>query len=259
MSRLIVLIISAVFSLAVFNINAIGETLSGQEIMERSFTRYDGDDSYFKIEMSLIDKKGGERVRELEIHSKDYGALIKTFLEFSSPADIDGTCFLSWENEGRDDTQYLYLPELKRARRIVTSQKKISFVNTDYTYEDMQRRYPVEDDHVLLRVEGYLGRICFVVESTPVDNKNSQYTKRVSWVDMDSFVVLKTEFYDKKRKVFKQFRVEQLEKRKDIWTNIKTCMQDFDEGHATTMTVLEVDYNRGLDDELFSLRRLEEE
>lgn len=232
---------------------------AGQEIMGRSFNRDDGSDAFFALEMALIDKKGSTRTRAVDILTKDYGALMKSLVRFSAPADIAGTTFLSWENEASDETQYLYLPALKRARRIVSSQKALRFVNTDYTYEDMQRRHPQEDTHRLLRQETYLGRRCFVVESIPVSKDNSQYAKRIQWVDAESFVVLQIEFFDKKAAVSKRFSVEQLEKRDNIWTPLVTRMRDYNDTHTTVMTVMAVRYNQGLADGLFTLRALEQE
>ena len=249
--------ISVVFLLFLFCSQLWADT--AQVIMERSFNRDDGKDAFFVLEMALIDKNAGTRTRTVDIFVKDYGALIKSLVRFSTPADIAGTTFLSWENEGSDDTQYLYLPALKRARRIVSSQKTLRFVNTDYTYEDMQRRLPQEDTHRLLREEEYIGRRCFVIESIPVSKDNSQYTKRIHWVDTESFVVLKTEFFGKKGTLSKRFTVEQFEKRQDIWTPIATRMQDDNDRHTTVMTVMAVKYNQGLDGGLFTLRALEQE
>lgn len=235
---------------------AFANSLSGEEIMIKVFNRNDGEDAYFKMEMVLIDKKGNQRKRQLEVFEKDYGEYNKTFLEFSEPADIAGTSFLSWENEGKDDTQYLYLPALGRGRRIVSSQKNLRFVNTDFTYEDMQRRRPEDDKHSFLREEHYNGYDCYVVESIPRE-KTSQYAKRINWVDKESFVILRTEFYGKKEKPIKEFVVKQLAKRQGIWTPLETVMKNLKQKHTTVMKVLEVKYNQGLKDEFFTLRHLE--
>lgn len=231
----------------------------GETIMEDSFHRDDGDDAHLTVEMILIDKNGGKRKRQLEIYTKDYGEYIKSLLRFNAPADIEGTAFLLWENEAKDDTQYLYLPALKRARRIVSSQKSLRFVNTDYTYEDMQRRRPHKDTHSLVRHEDYIGRRCFVIESIPTTQKNSQYTKRIHWVDAESFVVLKTQFFDRKGKLSKCYSVEQFQRRQDIWTTVKTRIEDYKDRHTTIMAVVAVVYNQGLEDRLFNLRALEQE
>lgn len=232
------------------------DDLSARGIMDKVFYRDDGEDSYFKVEMVLIDKRGSERRRILETRSKDYGELIKTFLEFRSPADIEGTRFLSWENSAKDDTQYLYLPALGKIRRIVTSQKNLRFVNTDFTYEDMERRRPDKDEHKLISEEKYNGYDCYVIESIPKE-KTSQYSKRVSRVGKESLVILSTDFYNKKDEKNKEFRVKQLEKKDNIWTAMDTEMRDLKEEHRTLMRTEEVKYNQRAEDEIFTLQNLE--
>jgi outer membrane lipoprotein-sorting protein len=209
--------------------------------------------------MVLRDRRGGERKRNLEILAKDYGKLRKSFIRFTQPADIAGTAFLSWENDNADDTQYLYLPALGRARRIVTSQKNLTFVNTDFTYEDMQRRQPEKDNHKLIAEEDYNNFKCYIVESIPQDAGTSQYLKRVSWVDKASSMIVKVNFYDKKGELSKLFQVKELKQESGIWTAMETIMEDLKEGTATLMKVTDVRYNQGLDDEIFTERRLQEQ
>ncbi len=231
--------------------------MSGREIVKEAFYRNDGEDAYFKVEMVLIDKHNRQRRRILEVYTKDYGDLMKSYIRFIEPPDIEGTAFLSWENKEGDDTQYLYLPALGRARRIVSSQKSLRFVNTDFTYEDMQRRRPEKDDHKLLREEVWNNRMCYVVESIPRGN-SSQYLKRVVWIDKERFMVLRVEFYNQKGERFKEMRVEEVKSCQGIWTAMVTVMEDFKRRHKTVMRVLDVKYNQGLSDEIFSLRNLEE-
>ena len=127
--------------------------MDGAQIARKVIDRDDGQDSTAKIRMLLINKKGGKRFRGLISVVKKYGDVSKIYMRFESPADIKGTAFLTWENKDGDDDQFLYLPALRRERRIVSSQKSNSFVNTDYTYEDLQSREVEQDDHRVLREE----------------------------------------------------------------------------------------------------------
>ncbi len=238
--------------------HASAQALDAQKIMEQSFYRDDGKDAYYKIEMIIVDKAGDSRERELEIYTKDFGELLKTYIEFTAPADIKGTKFLSSENAEGDDTQYLYLEELGRARRIVSSQKNLRFVNTDFSYEDMQRRRPDKDRHRLLKETVSSGLSCAVIESVPKESSNSQYAKRINWVDKKSLVVVRTEFYNQRNELAKIFNVSKLGKKSGIWTALETRMEDLRERHITLMKIKEVNYNQGLSDEIFTLRKLEE-
>ncbi len=225
--------------------------------MQSAYNRDDGADLYSRIKMILIDKNGHTRERLLEMDTKDYGAKRKGSIEFLEPGDIKGTVFLSWENEGKDDTQYLYLPALGRARRIVSSQKDLRFVNTDFTYEDMQRRLPSKDTHSRLGDDLFLGFDCYVIESIP-EKDSSQYKKRIHWVDKNSFLIVRTLFYNKKDEKIKEFQVNAMEQIDGYWTAMKTTMIDFKDEHKTVLESLEVKYNQGLDDDLFTLRRFKE-
>ncbi len=231
---------------------------TGDDIARMAYHRDDGEDSYFEMDMILIDKSGNERERKIKTYSKDYGELSKDFIRFLSPADIEGTGFLSWENETGDDTQYLYLPDLGRARRIVSSQKDLRFVNTDFTYEDMERRKPAEDYHELLREEDLGGYSCYVVEYVPKEDTSSQYGKIIQWIEKNSLVPVKSEFYNKRDEVFKLLIVYELVMIDGIWTVADTVMDDFSENHKTRLITQDVIYNQGLDDEIFTLRNLED-
>ncbi len=234
------------------------EEVTGRQVAEWVYNRNDGKDSTFVIKMILTDKRGRARERKLTIQSRDEGALVNTFLEFTSPADIDGTRFLTLENKGKDDTQYLYLPALGRTRRIVGSQKKQNFMNTDYTYEDMERQHPDENTHKLLREEKFSEWNCYVTESVPVEDRDSQYSRMIVWVDKKSHVIVRTDYYDKKKRLTKRFTVKDLKKIDGIWTQADTLMEDLRRETSTRMTTLEAKYNQGLDKQIFTKRRLEQ-
>lgn len=127
--------------------------MDGVQIAKKVLDRNEGQDASSKIRMLLIDKGGRKRFRSLITVVKQYGDVSKSYIRFTSPADIDGTAFLTWENKDRDDDQFLYLPALQRVRRIVSSQKSNRFVNTDYTYEDLQSRKVEQDTHTILGEE----------------------------------------------------------------------------------------------------------
>ena len=116
--RLLLIFLLSLFCLS----NAFA--ISGLELAQQVYDREDGDDAHFLTKMVLIDKNGYERKRIFKSYAKDYDGLMKSYLEFMEPPDIEGTKFLSREHADKDDTQYLYLPELGRSRRIVSSQKK---------------------------------------------------------------------------------------------------------------------------------------
>lgn len=253
------LILIAIFYLilSTLSLNASAETLTGIDIAKKVFDRDRGDDSYAKIEMALIDKKGKTRVREMIVQRKKFGELNKTLIRFTSPADIEGTGFLSWENKDRDDDQFLFLPALRRVRRIVSSQKDISFVNTDFTYEDLERRKVEKDSHRLLRTEKVNGWECWILESIPKKDSGSQYGKIVSWIVKEIYVPIKVEYYNKRGNMVKRYTVNKLEKINGIWTEMELEMHDLKNNHRTQLKVKEIKYNIGLPNRVFTRQNLE--
>jgi outer membrane lipoprotein-sorting protein len=234
------------------------QDMDGRTLAQRVYDRDDGKDVYAKVEMLLIDKHGNERLRTMITATKDFGALSKGCTRFLSPASIEGTGFLYWENEERDDDQFIYLPALRRVRRIVATQKDNRFVNTDYTYEDMQKRKVDKDDHKILGTERIGDYDCWVLESAPKDSGDSQYGKCVSWVVKDIYVPVKTEYYDKKGQLEKVFTAKSLRKIDGIWTIMQSEMRDLKREHKTLMRITGIKYNSNIPDSVFTTRYLEE-
>ena len=231
--------------------------MDGLTLAQKVFDRDDGRDSKAKILMILMDKRGKKRKRSMTNATKDFGSISKNLIRFTSPASIKNTGFLTWENEGRDDDQFLYLPALRRVRRIVSKRKSNRFVNTDYTYEDMQKRKVEKDHHKLLRSEPFKNYDCWVLESIPRESKDSQYGKRISWIVKDIFVAVKTEFYNKKGKLIKVFTAHKLKKIDGIHTVMESEMHNLKRKHRTFMKTDAIRYNKGIPDKVFTRRYLE--
>jgi outer membrane lipoprotein-sorting protein len=226
-------------------------------IAQRVYDRDDGNDSWSEGTMILVQEGGRERVRELESATKDYGELAKRYIRFTSPRAIADTGFLSIERHEESDTQYLFLPSLKRSRRIAADQKDRSFVNTDYTYEDMERRAVERDTHTLVGSEKVLGEPCWVLERHPQKAEESQYQKVKSWIVKSSYLPVKAEFYDKKGKLLKRFEAHEVKVVDGIHTVMKSTMTNLQEGSATRMEIKKVQYNQGLKDVIFTVPYLE--
>ena len=233
------------------------DPISGTELAQRVYDRDTGDDSVSQLIMELISKSGRKRVRGLTTYRKDYGSLRKQLIRFGSPADIEGTGFLSLEKEGGDTEQFLYLPALRRTRRIVSSQKDHRFVNTDFTFEDMERR-PVEDsDHRIAGQKRIDGKDCWVLESRLRKKADSQYSMIKSWVAKKINVPLLARYYDKKGNLIKEYRVVKLENIQGIWTEMEVVMDDLIKKHQTIMRTGKIVYNTNLQDNIFTRQNLE--
>lgn len=229
----------------------------GRTIAQKVYDRDAGKNSYAETQMVLIDKRGRERVRTLLVALKYYGNMSKRYLRFLDPASIKDTAFLSWENQDRADDQFLYLPALGRVRRIASGQKDQSFANSDFTYEDLEKRKVDFDTHHLLRSESYEHYHCWVLESTSKDAHNTQYSRLVSWIDQKTFVPVKVEYYDKRESLTKTLLVHRLEQVEGIWTAMESEMRDLQKKQSTLLKIITIRYNRDIPDAVFTERYLQ--
>ena len=232
--------------------------LTGRDIMVKVDERSDGDDQRSITKMTLINKRGKTRVRTLLMYLKDYGKDSKSLMYFQSPGDVKGTGFLAWDYDDpeKDDDQWLYLPALKKSRRISSSSKNDYFMGTDFTYDDMGDRNVDEDTHALLKEEELDGHACWVLESKPKD-EDYMYSRRVSWIRQDALVAVKVEFYDKRGSLLKILTVPDVKKQDDIWTPFKMEMENVQKNHKTIIEIEEVQYNIGVKDSMFRVSTLE--
>ncbi len=119
----------------------------------------------------------------------------------------------------------------------------------------MQRRHPDKDEHFFLGRDYYDGHDCFIIESKPKAG-NSQYSKRISWIDKSNSVIIRVNFFGPRKNKIKEFKVLELKIYSDIWTATKTVMLDLKELTATYITTEEVVYNGDVDDAVFTLNNL---
>lgn len=234
-----------------------GEELSGRQIMVLEDERPDGDDRYSVMRMTLINKRGRQRVREVESFSKDYGRDKKSVMVFKKPADVKGTAFLSWDyyDPAKEDDKWLYMPAMKKVRRISGSSKNEYFMGTDFTYDDMGDRHVDEDTHTLLGEETVDGRACWKIESIPVDKKD-MYTRKVLWVDQKAHLILKAEYYDKDGLV-KVYRALDFKNQDGFWSVFKSEMDNVSRKHKTIMETVSMKYNTGIKDSLFRVSTIQ--
>lgn len=226
-------------------------------ILQRSRERADGSDIYAETQLLLLDGRGGKRVRELVYLQKDYGRDEKLTLYFTAPADVKGVGFQSTtydEHAGRDDDQWIYLPAFRQVRRIASTDKRGSFMGSEYAYIDLEKLRLGDYTQRVTGEQEVLGRRCWVVERLPVNDSviaRTGYHKTVVWVDAATDVVLKQTYYDAKNVLFKTMTVQRLEKIQDIWTVMQSDMEDHVTHKTSSLVFSNVRYNVALPDSLF--------
>lgn len=224
--------------------------------------REDGEDETAEMEMTLINKRGQQRVRKIITYRKDYGEDNKSVMFFLEPADVKGTGFLSWnyDDESKDDDQWLYLPALKKVRRISSSGKADYFMGTDFTYSDMGDREIDDYTYSHLGTEVIDGIECYHLERLPKDDDvidETGYNRTEIWVRPDTWMMMKAVFFDKKGKLLKELAVSDFEEINGIWIAKTMHMNNIQKEHQTYLKFSNNQFDTGLDDDLFSQRQLQ--
>jgi hypothetical protein len=236
-----------------------------RSIMRAVDQRDDGDNGISDLEMILIDKRGNERVRKIRSFSKEFGPDDYSLMFFLEPADVKDTGFLTYDydDEERDDDQWLYLPALKKTKRIATGDKSGSFMGSDFSYADMTDRPLSAYDYEILEESEVRGHPVWVIESVPRTEKEQDetgYTKSIVFVRKDNFVVVRAKSWLKKGQRNKYLDVLQLEQIDGIWVPTEMTMTT-KKGkttlHKTRLRNSNVRFNQDLDEDLFSTRQLE--
>lgn len=226
-----------------WNLSWAGKAMTGQELAQRVYDRYVGNNSWAEVTMELVNRQGQKRLRKLTMISQDKEGKRYSLIRFLTPADIAGTGFLSLEKDDGSTEQFLYLPALKRVRRVVSSQKGRSFVNSDFSYEDMERR-PLSDATYKILGEKKVGNLdCWILESRMLPRAKSKYFKIVSYVPKGLFLSIEAEYYDRQGRLIKHYQVYKLEKIQGIWTPLFFEMQSLKKKHLTRMEILKIVYN----------------
>ena len=244
---------------ALFLISAAAlNAMDGEEIMRLADERYTGDSSRQKTSMELINKRGNIRERSLISYWKDYGDTEKQVMVFQKPGDVEGVGYMaySYDEKDRDDDTWLFLPALKKSRRISGSSRNDDFMGTDFTYDDMGDRKVEEDSHRLIGEETVDGHLCWVVESVPRE-EGYMYSRRVSRIRQDIHMVIMVEYYDRRGGLMKTFSIPRLEEIDGIWTAREMVMENIQKKHKTVLRFDDIVYNEPVEDSFFSVATLE--
>ncbi len=246
---------------------AAGEELSAREIMQRVDDRDDGDRSVRELEMILIDRNGGERVRRLRSWSRDAGEGgedVHSILFFMAPADVEDTGFLTYDYDAeKDDDQWLYLPALRKTKRIASSDKSGSFMGSDFSYADMTTREVDRYDWTLMKETEVRGEPCWQIQGIPNTQDEideTGYTKSIQFVRKDNYVVVRSLAWLRKGGRLKYMDVTKLEQIDGIWVAteiLMTTKKGKVTQHKTILRSHDVRFGQDLEDDVFSVRRLE--
>ncbi|MBP5747227.1 MAG: outer membrane lipoprotein-sorting protein, partial [Treponema sp.] len=197
MKRMNVKKMASVFAAtAILLANAAAQTLSGYDVMKKSDEVPSPKTSSYKATMTLTNKKGKSRVREVTMKTKDYGDVEKNLIVFTTPKDVAGVSYLTFDYDaaGKESDSWLYMPAMKKVRRISGTSKGDDFMGTDFTYDDVGSDRDLDDyTYKLLGEENAEGFACYKVECRAKDKtvKNPRY---IVWIRKDNFIMTKADF-----------------------------------------------------------------
>jgi outer membrane lipoprotein-sorting protein len=216
-------------------------------------------DSTAEMVMILRNRHGEESVRRIRFRTLEVeNDGDKSLTIFDSPKDVAGTAFLNFTHKVGDDDQWLYLPALKRVKRISSSNKSGSFMGSEFAYEDIASQEIEKHTYLWLRDEICDDMECIVVEHYPVDRKNSGYSRQVVWLDKDEYRTLKVEYYDRKDAHLKTLTMSGHQQYMDkYWRPAKMYMINHQTGKSTELQFANYQFNVGLTEEDFSRNSLQ--
>ncbi len=236
----------------------------GDEIAAKYFALTKPADTTANAVMTLIDKSGNRKVRNLDISSKSDAAGDFSFSEFKTPADVAGTKFLTTPLKDGTNEQRLYLPALKKVRKIASSDKSGEFVNSDLWYYDLESRklddstYTFLSDNETIADRAFEGMKFSKIE-VKSKNADSPYAKSVFWVNMENFHTYKIEAYDKNGgALIKTILFVKFEDQKGLKVPVQTSVANHKKGTKTLLQLNNLKVNSGLTDTVFSVKNLEQ-
>ncbi len=230
----------------------------GLAIANKADTRDTGwTDQTASMSMILKNKQGDTSIRTMEITTLEVnGDGDKSLLTFDNPRDVKGTAFLSHTHSLTPDDQWLYLPALKRVKRISSSNKSGPFVGSEYAYEDLASQEIEKYKYKWLRDEIIDGRDSFVIERFP-QYEHSGYTRQIVWLDKEMYQPNKLEFYDRKNAMLKTLLFLDYKKYlEQYWRPGRMEMTNHQTGKSTTLTWADYQFKTGLTDRDFDKNTL---
>lgn len=247
-----------------FALNASAQP-SVDEIIHRAnlAAYYQGKDGRAQVQMTITDKQGRERERRMIILRRDasdtdelqdnaYWSEQKYYVYFQRPSDLNRTVFMVWKHLQSDDDRWLYLPSLDLVRRISATDKRNSFVGSDFFYEDVSGRNVNLDEHELVdTTDDY-----YVVKSTPKNPENVEFAWFESYIHKESFIPVQIGYYKESGEKYREATALKVETIDGYPTVTNARMKSLETGSTTTMEYLSVEYDVGLPDDIFTERYL---
>jgi len=237
--------------------------MSAKEIMQKSrdVSKMAGMESV--TQLRIVDAKGRERIRKITMASRDEGNVEKRIIKFLEPADVKGTGLLVFDYEHKNDEMWLYLPALRKTRKIVSSEKGRNFMGSEFSNADMAA--PNLPDFMLKKLpdEKAGGVDCYKIEMTPLSNalmREYAFAKKIVWIGKKDFVMRKAVYYDRDGEIHKVLTagdVAELDPVRQKYMAREMSVVNKLNGRKSYIKMLQVQYNPHVNPEYFTLTYLQ--
>lgn len=248
-------LLALIFAISLFPFTAQAMDVSDIVAKANQTSYYQGNDGRARVKMEITDSQGRKRSRDFVILRKDMDDKDeeqKFYVYFNRPADVSKTVFMVWKHVGKDDDRWMYLPALDLVKRIAAADERTSFVGSDFFYEDVSGRNPIEDTHELLETtDNY-----YVLKSTPKNSDVVEFSYYKSYIHKTSFIPVKIEFFDKRGEKYREASAEKVDTIQGYPTVTQGSMTDLRSGSKTVLTYSNVEYDIGLPEDVFTERYL---
>jgi hypothetical protein len=233
--------------------------LTPQQILDRSLETdaWGGGDTEVQAHADIKPGHGAPRTLVFTARSRRYDPpLTKTLIRFTAPGSLKGTGLLQIQNKEGDDDRFLFLPELKRSRRIAGGARDSAFMGTDFSYADLDRK-DLRHSRSKLLGEERLGKAdCFHLEAVPV-GAETVYARIELWVSKDNFIPLKLVMYNRAGAATKTLLAQELRRVSGRWFITRSLMTTAAEGSSTQLVLDKITLRPDLPDADFTVSNLE--
>lgn len=208
------------------------------------------------------------RVLTLQTIHKDYGETdrdVRSLDVVLEPIRDKGMCLLTYSYfaSGKDTEIWIYMPALSKIKKMVSSSQGSetgSVFGSEFSMEDAVGRKYSDYTYKYIKEGTFDKRPVWVIESLPTEErkKKSYYSKIVSWIDKERFIILKENKYDRHGKLYKQLTNRNIEKVDGVWIVKKNVMNNISSKKVSSFEVIKLGLNVEIDDEFLTQRPLED-
>ena len=241
------------------------EELTAKQIVDKAYevTKIAGAESVATL--TIMDSKGRKRIRKTAQVTKlyDNGDTEKRLVRFLSPADVKGTGLLTFDYEDKDDDMWLFLPALRKTRRIISSEKAKNFMGSEFSYADMTPPKLDDFNYKTLGEHEVEGALCWEIEVIPVDDDvadENGFSKRISYIAKADFVIRKAIYYDLDGEIHKELtvkEVKELDPENHKYRPMHMIMVNKQNDRKSILKVDKIQFSPDVKDEYFTTRYLE--